>query len=635
MSHLPYLAFALLLSSLTSFCASPPSIEDLFKSPRLSTASLSLDGLYFAALYSDSDQTSLMTLNLQTKQAGRTAVAEYCDVYDYHWASNETIIYEISRRKQWAEAVGVVGRNLQDAKTLIENRPVTVVDGLVHDKEHALLWLRNAPDDNMQSEDLRVVNIVTGRFGEPQANFPGRVLEWYTDMCGFPRLARAYRKGCEGREDFYFRSAIHSSWQRLEFNFQGGFDVYGFAPDGQHLYMSGYTGKNTASLFMFDLQKAAISGEIYNDSNLDFDGKLYFFSNPYFSDKVSLKGFSYPDSTVWLDTGIAGIQHDVDSRLQGTKNKIVDADTRLSRFLIASSSDVQPILYFVYDVPTRTIFPVSSSMPWINPGALCPVRQISFVTSDSLRLFGYLTTPKDLKPPYPTVVLLHGGPNDRDYCTFDPEVQLLATRGYAVLQVNYRGSLGFGKKVSYENRFEYLKMHQDVKEATSKSIRAGIIDSNRVAIMGTSFGGYLAICGAAFDPDMYSCAITNAGVFDWEMQWEHFKDYGNRRYYDELQGLILSKHDSKDFLKDASPVHCADRIKIPVLIAGGREDERVPLDQSRKLERAMKKSGNDPITFYKWGETHGFHYEANRIKYYENVLSFLNANIDKTKRKKK
>jgi dipeptidyl aminopeptidase/acylaminoacyl peptidase len=563
-------------------CVSLPSIDELFRNPRITHVSLSLDGEYFAALYSDGDQTSLMTYNIQTKQAGRTGLPEFCDVSNYHWVSNESIIYEMSRHKQWAEAVGVVGRDLKDPKTLIEGRPVTVVDGLVHDKDHALLWFRNAPNNNTQSEDLRVVDIRTGRFGKPQVDFPGRVLAWYTDTYGFPRLARAYQMGHEGKEDIYYRSAIGSSWRKL-----------------------------------------------------DFDGQLYFFANPYFSDHVSLKGISYPDSTIWFDSEMVGIQEAVDSRLKQTKNKIIDADTKLTRFLIESYSDIQPTLYSVYDVRSQTIFTMSESMPWITPSALCTMRQMSFMTHDSLRIFGYLTTPMNLKPPYPTVVLLHGGPNVRDVWGFDPEVQLLATRGYAVLQVNYRGSSGFGKRVSYENRFEYMKMHDDVEEATMKAIRAGYIDSNRVAIMGASFGGYLAISGATFDPDLYSCAITNAGVFDWEMQWEHFKDYGNRRYFDEMQELIASKPDSKNFLREASPINSAARIKIPVLIAGGRDDDRVPLAQSRKLDRAMRKAGNKPITFYKFGETHGFHFESNRVKYYEKVLSFLNDNIDRTKRKRK
>jgi dipeptidyl aminopeptidase/acylaminoacyl peptidase len=307
----------------------------------------------------------------------------------------------------------------------------------------------------------------------------------------------------------------------------------------------------------------------------------------------------------------------------------------LSLFLVASYSDVQPDKYLLYDARKREIGLIAESMPWINPDAFCPMLRMSFSTRDSLRLSGYFTKPKNLNPPYATVVLLHGGPQARDAWDFDPEVQLLATRGYAVLQINYRGSSGFGRKISYDRRYDYFEMHQDVTDATRKAIHAGLVDSNRVAIMGASFGGYLAVSGAAFEPDLYSCAISNAGVFDWQMQWKHFKDLANSRYYDEMQNLLSSKGDEKKFLDTASPIHKAQQIRIPVLIAAGWDDNRVPIAQSYQLERKMKQAGNKPETFFKLDETHGFHYEENRIKYYQKVLSFLAKNIDKTKRLQK
>jgi dipeptidyl aminopeptidase/acylaminoacyl peptidase len=615
---------------------SPPPIDSLFMNPRFSHPSLSLDGNYFAALYSEDDQQSLLSYDLVNKKAGRTSAPEGRDIYDYHWVSNESIIYEMSYLKQWAEVVGVINRDLEDPpKTLVEQRPVTVVDGLVHDKDHALLWFRNNPDDNTESEELVMVNVPSGKYGKREKGFPGRVLAWHTDMYGIPRLARAYRKGQEGKEDYYCRPAKDSSWRKVDFQFPEGFGIYGFTLDGSHLYMSAYIGKNTSSLCLFDLQKGVAGSEIYNDPFNDFDGRLFFFANPYFTDHVNLKGISYQDTVVWFDTSVERIQREIDSKLVATKNRIIDADTKLTKFLIESYSDIQPPRYLLYDTRTSELFIIAESMPWIRPETLCPMDRMSFLTHDSLRLSGYLTTPKNAKPPYPTIVLLHGGPYARDSWGFDPEVQLFATRGYAVLQVNYRGSIGFGKKISYENKFHFLKMNEDVKEATIKAIHSGLVDSNRIAIMGASFGGYLAIMGASSDNGLYSCAITNAGVFDWEMLWQHEKNYWNRRFYDEFQEFMALQPDQKKFLKMISPIYNTSRITIPVFIAGGKDDERVPIAQSYKLERLMKKAKNKPITFYKFGETHGFHYEKNRIKYYEKVLAFLNENIDKTNRKKK
>jgi dipeptidyl aminopeptidase/acylaminoacyl peptidase len=618
----------LVVLTFNSFSNSLPPVDSLFKAPRYSNPSLSLDGKYFVALYTENDQTGLMTLNVETKEAGRTTLPEGCDVYGYHWVSNDNIIYEMSRFKRFTDNIGIISRDLKPPRMLIKNKLVSVVDGLVHDSAHALIWFRNTPDDNSPTEDLRIVDVTCGRYGRAEADFPGRVLEWITDVSGIARLARVYRKGSAGKDDFYYRTAPGTEWHKI--NMPQHNDIYAFSPDGKSLYLSAYHGKNTSSLCLYDLDKGEISQELFNDPDYDFDGQLYFFGNPYANPGVNLKGISYHGKTVWFDSTIAHIQRELDLALKPTRNVIIDADTSLTRFLIACYSDVQPTQYSLFNARNREIFSIAESMPWIRSDDVCPMLKMSFLTRDSLRISGFLTYPKTGKPPYPTVVLLHGGPSARDDWEFNPEVQLLATRGYAVLQVNYRGSTGFGSKVGRLHRFNYYEMHQDISEATTKAIRSGIIDSQRVAIMGASFGGYLAIAGAAFEPNLYSCAISNAGVFDWQLQWDHFKDYSNNRFYDEMQQLVSSKNNIAEFFFKASPIHAAEKIKIPVLIAGGRDDRQVPILQSYRLAQKMRKCGNRPETYFKIDETHGFHYEVNRVRYYEKVLDFLERSLKGT-----
>lgn len=625
----------MLLFVIHGFSANTPSIEDLFKAPQFTQPSLSMDGEFFVARFIENDQAFLMSYNLKNKKAVRMGVPKGCDIYDYDWVSNEAMIYDMSRDKQWVEVLGIVDRELKKPKTLVELKLVSVVDGLIHDPDHALLFFRNNPKNNIDAEELYRLNIKNGVYGKREKDFPGRVLGWYTDMYGEPRLVRVYRKGQEGKEDMYFREDADSKWTSIELSFPEGYSIHGFTPDGAGLYISAHTGKNTSSLSIYDLYSARISKEVFNDPKYDFDdASLHFFANPHFSSEVGLKGVSFQDQTVWFDEQIKKVQEAIDEKLVGTQNRIIDADTGLTRFLVSSYADILPAQYLLYDRQNDEIKLIAETKPWLNPEVLCQTQEVTFQTPDGLELSGYFTAPKNAKPPHPTVVLLHGGPHARDYWGFDPEVQFFATRGYAVLQVNYRGSTGFGKKISFEPRFEYLKMHGDVTAATQYAIRSGLIDSNCVAIVGASFGGYLAICGAALEPELYSCAVSNAGVFDWEAQWKHFKGYSNRRWYDELKQLIASKGIGEEYLKKASPIHHAKNIVIPVFIAGGKNDRQVPITQSKKLVRIMKKSGNKPVTYFKYGETHGFHFEKNRIAYYGKVLRFLDANIDRTKRKR-
>ena len=175
-----------------------------------------------------------------------------------------------------------------------------------------------------------------------------------------------------------------------------------------------------------------------------------------------------------------------------------------------------PTQYHLFNATKDNMTLLFKSKPWINPAQMVGTIPITFETRDSLKLHCYLTKPKIGAAPYPTVLLLHGGPQARDYWGFEPEAQLLANRGYAVLQVNYRGSTGFGHKISNENEFEYHKMYLDVIDAANYLIRNDIADPNRIAVMGGSFGGYLAITCVANEPDLFCCAVSNAGVFDWK-----------------------------------------------------------------------------------------------------------------------
>lgn len=611
-----------------------PSIEDLFRMPCYSYPSLSLDGEFLVAISSTGDQKTLVSYEFALNRAVLLPMTSETELYWYDWISNLEIMYCTAKNKKYVDNIGVVSRNLGYTRDLFKDRLVSVIDGLVHDENHAVLWFFNNVDNNHNIfgiEEVRIVNTTTGELGPPETDLPGRVLEWKTDMYGTVRLARVYRQGSRGFDDWYNKDLKSKNWRKLTFRDMEDVSVYSFAQDGNHLYVSGYGGKNTSSLYLYNLEKDSIEQELFNDPQFDFDGKIYFFGNPYFQKVVHLRGVLNHRRTVWYDSLLLGIQQKVDSHLKDTRNLVIDADTSLTRFFVESFSDIQPEKFYLFDNRNQSLVLIMEAMPWIDPKVLCKKKPIIFLSRDSLALEGFITYPRKGGPPYPAVVLPHGGPWTRDGLEFDPEAQFLATRGYAVLQINYRGSTGFGTTVSRKGKFDYLGMHRDVTDATVQAIRLGLIDSARVAIMGASFGGYLAICGAAFEPNLYKCAITNAGVFDWKLQWKHFKNYANREGYEEMKAFVSSQSNIEEFLYNASPIHKIGNIKIPVLIAGGRDDCRFPIKQSYHLERALKHTGNKPETYYKFGELHGFQYERNRVQYYEKVLAFLNKNVAPSK----
>jgi len=254
------------------------------------------------------------------------------------------------------------------------------------------------------------------------------------------------------------------------------------------------------------------------------------------------------------------------------------------------------------------------------------------VTRDHVKLEGYLTLPAEANEqhPVPLVVLAHGGPTARDTTDFNPEVQFLASRGYAVLQPNYRGSAGYDPALSRDHELDCRRMHEDVTDATRAMLSSPLIDSKRVAIMGGSFGGYLALAGVAFEDGLYRCAITAFGIFDWDrfIRSKHYE--GRPGEYEALLEKIGRPGRDRDRLEEISPLAHADQIHAPVLIAHGTEDEIVDVAQSKKLAAALKKRGVPYETFYRDVMGHGFRNYQDRVDYYHRVEAFLAANLGGT-----
>jgi dipeptidyl aminopeptidase/acylaminoacyl peptidase len=226
------------------------------------------------------------------------------------------------------------------------------------------------------------------------------------------------------------------------------------------------------------------------------------------------------------------------------------------------------------------------------------------------------------------VVLSHGGPWARDTWGFDGEVQFLASRGYAVLQPNYRGSNGYGWMFPEKDNWDFAKMHDDVTDATKAMSVSGLVDPGRIAIMGGSFGGYLAIAGVVYEPALYRCAVTIAGVFDWEQQ---IRDKKYDQYDSFVFGYMMHKlGDPKQQparFDAISPGRHADQIRVPVFVSGGTEDQTVEIEQSRALILSLAKYNVPYETYIVGEEGHGMHHLGNQVELYARIEAFLAKNL--------
>jgi dipeptidyl aminopeptidase/acylaminoacyl peptidase len=320
----------------------------------------------------------------------------------------------------------------------------------------------------------------------------------------------------------------------------------------------------------------------------------------------------------------------LDGFFPGLVVRIVSTNEAMTRILVETFSDRQPPVYHWVDLAKRTAGLVKSSMPWIDPARMQPQNVIKFKTRDGRRLDAYLTLPAGASKqnPAPLVVLPHGGPAVRDSWGFNGEVQFLASRGYAVLQPNYRGSDGVNWMFPEEDRWDFRKMHDDVTDATKTMVKSGLIDRNRIAIMGGSFGGYLAISGVVNEPTLYRCAVTIAGVFDWERQIhdEKFDQYESPTFGRMMYKLGDPKKNPEKF--DAiSPGRHVDQIRVPVFVAAGKEDRTVEIEQSRSLISAMEKYHVPYEKLIVGEEGHGMHHLKNQVELYTRIQAFLEKNL--------
>jgi len=286
--------------------------------------------------------------------------------------------------------------------------------------------------------------------------------------------------------------------------------------------------------------------------------------------------------------------------------------------------DRNPGQYLLVDAGTLSAEPIVQVRPWIRPEAMAEMTAFHIKASDGFRIHGYVTSPRraaEGKPP-PMVVLPHGGPHGvRNTWGFDPRVQLLASEGFAVLQVNFRGSGGYG--TAYEEagyRRWGDRVVQDIVDATRFAIRKGFADPRRICIFGASFGAYAALQSAAVAPDLFKCAVGFAGVYDLtRLTDSDFAETSRlgRGYVRTVVG------DDDAALRAASPAHNADKIKARVLLVHGKEDRRAPIAHAERLRSALEKSGNPPEWLVEPNEGHGFYEEAARQRMYVRLVSFL------------
>jgi dienelactone hydrolase len=623
----------------------PVPIMDFFRPRMLHSPTLNRAGTHMAALVTvGQDRDDLLIFNLADKSFKTLRGVGTKNIYSVTWLTDRRLVYMLSEDKHYALGMMAVDIDqVQSSYALLEYDGARLISIPERNRRRPLVWrrfdaLENGRDLGVAEIDSDVhtpmVNLAhaTADYNDVLlqrdnnnkhivrtfANAPGMAAGYLADRVGELAYAVTGEKGVLS----LFR-LDGEKWTKCPVDLDEIALMSCGDNPGEILVRGPRRDGKPRPLQQLNAGTGELGNVLLQDKAYDFNGWL--FRDPRTLNVVGAMYERSGPTSVWFDEGYRALQKTLDAAFPKQVARIIDIDTS-GRVLVAAYSDRQPVVYYLADLPKQTIGIIKSSAPWIDPARMQPMNIFAFQTRDGRKLEAYVTLPPGTskKHPVPLVVLPHGGPWVRDSWGFDAEAQFLASRGYAVLQPNYRGSTGYDWMFPEEDRYEFRKMHDDVTDATKALLAAGFVDRSRVAIMGGSFGAYLALSGVAHEPDLYRCAVTIAGVFDWEtvMAADRYAEYLSNNY------AILKRKlgdPAKQQAKFAaiSPLRFVNQIKVPLFVAHGKDDHVAEVGESKRLIAELKKHGIRYEALLVGGEGHGMAELTNQVELYSRIEAFL------------
>lgn len=451
---------------------------------------------------------------------------------------------------------------------------------------------------------------------------PGDVVSWVADAQLQVRAAVATTK--DGGTEVRARETVKAPWKPfITVGLEETLQVIDFTEDGKALILTSSINSDTARL----IEKNLKSGAERALAGSDTSDVLGFIGYPV-RHGVRAASLDVGGRTAWVPT-----EPSMKSELEALKAaftgdwSVLSMDDADGKWLIAESRDLGPVRFFTWDRKAKKAELLFSAQPKLEGLPLAAMTPVTITARDGLALPSYLTLPPGKTKGLPMVLLVHGGPWGRDMWGANSTAQWLANRGYAVLQVNFRSSTGFGKKfLNAGNKQWGLAMHDDLLDAVAWAVKEGIADPKKVAIMGGSYGGYATLAGLAFTPDQFACGVDIVGPSNIFTLLSTIPPY-----WAAMKAMMVKRVGNpddpadKDLLTKASPLFSAQKIKAPLLIGQGANDPRVKQAESEQIVAAMEKNGL-PVTYVLYSdEGHGFARPENRIDFYARSEAFLSA----------
>ncbi len=637
-----------------------PPVEQFFQNPSFSQAQLAPNGKSVAVLIGKKDTPSLLAV-YDLKSADVKVIASFreLDINHFQWISDTRLVFDTwdsqSALAETYEGPGLFAVNSDGSgfRQLVSRIQYTERSTGERGERDLLPWysklLRTAGRQNseyvyvirpmldslnwneVEHVSLLRLNTLTGKAEKVDGPFGAQ--HWMLDNNGEPRISVTREKNIE---IINYLDPVKKIWRKL-----ASFDMYlregasfsphAFGADGR-LYVEANNGHDKEGLYSFDLDQLKISDKaIFSLEHYDFNGSLITDSNR----TLGVRYTSDAEETYWFDSAMSGIQRTVDSKLPNTVNRISIAQRSESPIvLVEAHSDIQPTVYLIFNYETNELNKIGEMYRDISAKEMSHQEMIRYRARDGLEIPAYLTLPRGRAAKnLPMVVLVHGGPFTRGKTWgWNAEAQFLASRGYAVLEPEFRGSTGFGNAHFQSGWKQWgLGMQDDIADGALWAIKQAYVDPKRICIAGASYGGYASLMGLINNPELFRCGFEWVGVTDINMMFEGYKGHDSdlpaiwKSYGMPL--LIGDPIEDAAQLKATSPLQQEARITQPLLMAYGGADRRVPMFHGKVLYDKLKMHNPNVEWIFYSKEGHGWKLVKTNVDFWSRVEKFLQKNL--------
>lgn len=593
-------------------------VADFFSTPEKTNFRISPSGEYitYLGLYNGEKNIYMVCTGDEGSPQRITSETEW-GVHSYFWANDDELVFTKDKRDDSLQ-VFAVHRSTLAVRHLM--RPSTV----------KLRWIsptkviNNSFLISLNERDSSVFDVYRLRTDackrELVARNPGNIIRWYADLNGELRLALA---SDSVKETMLYRDNENEPFRPVTSNsFKNSIMPLGFsARKRSHIFALSNLNRDKLALVEIDMATGEEVAVIYSHPDVDIN------HGGYSSERGEM---AYATFATWkqqrhfLDEKTEQVYDAIGKKLEGYEIDILDRDTARNRFIVQAFTDKDPGAIYYFDMKGNVLVKLTDNSPALRDRLLAEMKPVTYKSRDGQLINGYLTLPPTMKgSKVPVIVYPHGGPGARSKWEFNPVVQYFANRGFAVFQVNYRGSSGYGKAFWSAGFKEWGgKIQNDITDGVKWLISEGIADPKRVGIYGAGFGGYSALHGACFNSDIYACAASYSGftnLFTYLKEIPpHLTPY-LQMYYE----IIGNPETEPGLIKAMSPVFHSENIDIPVFIAQGGRDSRSAVNETNQFVQKLRKR-NIPVT-YMLREEEGryFRNEENRIRLYQELGDFF------------